>query len=139
MSLESFSLAGKVAIVTGGTGVLGGALARGLAAAGARGGILGRRAEQAALVVDEITRAGGTALPLTADVLDRVQLSVARDQIVAAWGGIDILINAAGGNLPAATVVGDRSFFDLSDEALDQVFRLNLNGSILPAQIFGEV
>jgi len=139
MSLTSFSLAGKIAIVTGGTGVLGGALARGLAAAGARVGILGRRAEPAALVASEITSAGGAALPLMADVLDRAQLLAARDQIVAAWGGIDILINAAGGNLPAATVVGDRSFFDLSEDALDQVFRLNLNGSILPAQIFGEV
>src|SRR3954451_7098012 len=139
MSLESFSLAGKVAIVTGGTGVLGGALARGLAAAGARVGILGRRAEQAALVANEITGASGTALPLTADVLDRDQLLAARDQIVAAWGGIDILINAAGGNIPAAVVGGDRSFFDLSQDALDQVFRLNLNGSILPAQVFGEL
>jgi NAD(P)-dependent dehydrogenase (short-subunit alcohol dehydrogenase family) len=139
MSLASFSLEGKVAIVTGGTGVLGGALARGLAAAGARVGILGRRAEQAALVASEITSAGGTALPLTADVLDRAQLLAARDKIVAAWAGIDILINAAGGNIPAATVVGDRSFFDLSEDALDQVFRLNLNGSILPAQVFGEL
>ena len=139
MSLESFSLEGKVAIVTGGTGVLGGALARGLAAAGARVGILGRRAEQAGLVANEISSAGGTALPLSADVLDRDQLLAARDQIVAAWGGIDILINAAGGNIPEAVVVGERSFFDLSQDALDQVFRLNLNGSILPAQVFGEV
>ena len=81
MNPTSFSLAGKVAIVTGGTGVLGGALARGLAGAGARVGILGRRAEQAALVANEITSAGGTALPLTADVLDRAQLLTARDQI----------------------------------------------------------
>src|SRR5215218_6445699 len=100
MSLPLFSLEGKTAIVTGGTGVLGGALARGLAAAGARVGILGRRAEQAALVADEITSTGGTALPLIADVLDRAQLLEARDQIVAAWGRIDILINAAGGNIP---------------------------------------
>ena len=102
-------------------------------------GILGRRSEQAALVANAITNAGGTALPLTADVLDRAQLLAARDQIVTAWGGIDILINAAGGNIPAATVVGDRSFFDLNEDALNQVFRLNLNGSILPAQVFGEV
>ncbi len=139
MSLASFSLEGKAAIVTGGTGVLGGALARGLAAAGARVGILGRRAEQASLVANEITSAGGTALPLIADVLDRAQLLAARDQIVKAWGSIDILINAAGGNIPEAVVVGDRSFFDLSEDALDQVFRLNLNGTILPAQIFGEL
>jgi NAD(P)-dependent dehydrogenase (short-subunit alcohol dehydrogenase family) len=139
MSLSSFSLEGKVAIVTGGTGVLGGALARGLAAAGARVGILGRRAEQAAQVAEEIERAGGAALPLTADVLDRAQLEAARGRVAQAWGGIDILINAAGGNVPAATVVGDRSFFDLTQDALDQVFRLNLNGSILPAQVFGAV
>jgi NAD(P)-dependent dehydrogenase (short-subunit alcohol dehydrogenase family) len=139
MSLSSFSLEGKAAIVTGGTGVLGGALARGLAAAGARVGILGRRADQAARMAGEIERAGGAALPLTADVLDRAQLEAARDRAVQAWGGIDILINAAGGNLPAATVVGDRSFFDLAQESLDQVFRLNLNGSILPAQVFGQL
>src|SRR6059058_1298799 len=95
MSLSLFSLEGKVAIVTGGTGVLGGALARGLASAGARVGILGRRAEQADLVVGEITSAGGTALPLIADVLDRAALLAARDQVVSAWGGVDILINAA--------------------------------------------
>src|SRR6476620_10390530 len=116
MSLASVSLEGNGVIVTAGTGALGGALARGLAAAGARVGILGRRAGQAALVANEITSTGGTALPLTADVLDRAQLLAARDQIVAAWGGIDILINAAGGNIPAATVVGDRSFFDLSED-----------------------
>jgi NAD(P)-dependent dehydrogenase (short-subunit alcohol dehydrogenase family) len=139
MSLAPFSLEGKAAIVTGGTGVLGGALARGLAAAGAKVGILGRRAEQATRVSEEIAQAGGVGLPLAADVLDRAQLEAARDRALEAWGRIDILINAAGGNLPAATVVGDRSFFDLSQEALDQVFRLNLNGSILPAQVFGAV
>ena len=139
MTLASFSLENKVAIITGGTGVLGGAMARGLAEAGARVGILGRRAEQAALVAQAITSTGGAAMPLTADVLDRAQLAAAREQIVAVWGGIDILINAAGGNTPAATVVGERSFFDLGEDALDQVFRLNLHGSILPAQIFGQL
>jgi NAD(P)-dependent dehydrogenase (short-subunit alcohol dehydrogenase family) len=138
MSLASlFSLEGKVAIVTGGTGVLGGALAQGLAAAGARVGILGRRAQQAQQVAEAIVAGGGAALPLAADVLERAQLEAARERALEAWGGIDILINAAGGNIPDATVVGDRSFFNLSQDALDQVFRLNLNGSILPAQVFG--
>ena len=139
MSLTAFSLEGKVAIVTGGTGVLGGALARGLASAGARVGILGRRAEQAAQVAEAIVGSDGAALPLAADVLDRAQLETARDRALEAWGGIDILINAAGGNISAATVAGDRTFFDLDQDALDQVFRLNLNGSILPAQVFGAV
>ena len=140
MSLaQLFSLEGKVAIVTGGTGVLGGALARGLAAAGARVGILGRRAQQAALVAEAIGQAGGAALPLAADVLDHAQLEAARDLVLARWGAIDILINAAGGNSPAATVVGELSFFELSETAFDQVVRLNLNGSLLPSQVFGKV
>lgn len=132
-----FSLEGKSAIVTGGTGVLGGAIARGLAAAGARVGILGRRAELAAQVAGAITQAGGVALPLPADVLDPAQLEAAREQALAAWGGIDILVNAAGGNIPAATIVGERSFFDMEPAALEQVVKLNLNGTVLPSQVFG--
>jgi NAD(P)-dependent dehydrogenase (short-subunit alcohol dehydrogenase family) len=138
-SAALFSLEGKVAIVTGGTGVLGGAIARGLAAAGARVGILGRRAEQAAQVAVSIGQAGGTALPLAADVLDPAQLAAARDLTLERWGAIDILVNAAGGNIPAANVVGDRSFFDLTEDALNQVVRLNFNGSVLPSQVFGKV
>jgi NAD(P)-dependent dehydrogenase (short-subunit alcohol dehydrogenase family) len=140
MTLSSlFSLEGKVAIVTGGTGVLGGAIARGLVAAGARVGILGRRAQQAAQVAESIAQAGGAALPLAADVLDHAQLAAARDQVLAQWGGIDILINAAGGNVPEAVVVGDRSFFDMDEAAFEQVVRLNLNGSLLPSQVFGKL
>lgn len=134
-----FSLEGKAAIVTGGTGVLGGALARGLAAAGARVGILGRRAEQAARVAAAIAQAGGDAVALAADVLDREQLQAARDLAVQRWGQIDILVNAAGGNFPEAIVVGERSFFDLEQSAFDKVVRLNLNGTLLPSQIFGQV
>jgi NAD(P)-dependent dehydrogenase (short-subunit alcohol dehydrogenase family) len=132
-----FSLEGKTAIVTGGTGVLGGAIARGLAAAGARVGILGRRAELAAQVAHSIEQAGGAALPLAADVLDPAQLAAARERALAEWGSIDILVNAAGGNIPAATIVGERSFFDMTPDALDQVVRLNFHGSVLPAQVFG--
>jgi NAD(P)-dependent dehydrogenase (short-subunit alcohol dehydrogenase family) len=138
MSLEQFSLSGKVAIVTGGTGVLGGALARGLAGAGAKGGILGRREGLAARVAEEIAAGGGAAMPLPADVLDRASLEAAREAIVGAWGGVDILVNAAGGNVPAANVVGEQTFFGLSLAALDDVVRLNLHGSILPSQVFGE-
>ncbi len=132
-----FSLEGKTAIVTGGTGVLGGAIARGLAAAGARVGILGRRAELAAQVASSIEQAGGAALPLAADVLDPAQLAAARERALAEWGSIDILVNAAGGNIPAATIVGERSFFDMTPDALDQVVRLNFHGSVLPSQVFG--
>ncbi len=134
-----FSLEGKVAVVTGGTGVLGSAMARGLAAAGARVGILGRRAQKAADVAGAIEEAGGEAMVLRADVLDKAQLEASREVVVSTWGGVDVLINAAGGNVAAATVVGDLTFFKVGQEALEQVLELNLMGSILPSQVFGEV
>ncbi len=134
---ELFSLEGQVAIVTGGTGVLGGAMAHGLARAGARVGILGRRKERAEAVVAEIEAAGSQALALAADVLDQAQLESARDAVLQQWGQIDILVNAAGGNVPAATLSEDKTFFDLPIAAFEQVFELNLYGTVLPSQVFG--
>lgn len=134
---ELFSLDGQVAIVTGGTGVLGGAMAQGLAQAGARVGILGRRRERAEAVVAAIERAGGQALALPADVMDQKQLEAARATVLERWGRIDILVNAAGGNVPGATLSADRTFWDLPREAFAQVFELNLLGTLLPSQIFG--
>jgi NAD(P)-dependent dehydrogenase (short-subunit alcohol dehydrogenase family) len=134
-----FSLQGKVAVVTGGTGVLGGAMAHGLARAGAKVGILGRRAEQAAQVVAAIEAQGGAAMPLEADVLEQQQLQAARDAIVGRWGGVDILVNAAGGNTPGSVAVGDLTFFNMERAALEQVIDLNLLGTLLPSQIFGEL
>ncbi|MGH3088854.1 MAG: SDR family oxidoreductase [Rubrobacteraceae bacterium] len=133
-----FSLSGKVAVVTGGTGVLGGEMAHGLALAGARVGVLGRRENRARKVVEDIRARGGEAVALAADVLDREQLEAARDEIVRRWGGVDILVNAAGGNVPEATVGDEESFFGLSKEAFGEVFDLNLLGTVLPTQVFGE-
>lgn len=133
-----FSLRGKVAVVTGGTGVLGGAIAHGLAAAGAQVAILGRRANLAAEVAEGINAAGGTAMPLPGDVLDKDQLTAARADLLERWGRVDILLNAAGGNMPDATVVGDRTFFDVSQEAFERVVSLNLTGTVLPSQVFGQ-
>ena len=133
-----FSLQGKVAIVTGGTGVLGGAMAHGLAAAGAKVAILGRRGGKADEVVAAIQANGGEAMPAAADVLDRAQLESARDAVLQQWGRIDILINAAGGNSPDATVFGDVTFFNLKREAITKMLDLNLIGTVLPSQVFGE-
>jgi NAD(P)-dependent dehydrogenase (short-subunit alcohol dehydrogenase family) len=135
---DMFSLEGQVAVVTGGTGVLGGAMARGLAAAGARVGVLGRRREQAEAVAQTIAAAGGAAMALPADVLDRPQLEGARDALLARWGRLDILVNAAGGNMPAATLAPGRSFFELPVEGMEPVIALNLQGTLLPSQVFGE-
>ncbi|MDP9478863.1 MAG: SDR family oxidoreductase [Actinomycetota bacterium] len=136
---ELFSLEDKVAVVIGGTGVLGGAMARGLARAGARVGVLGRRRNRAEEVAEEIGGTGGKALALPADVLRREQLEAARGVVLERWGRVDILVNAAGGNVPAATVDDNATIFDLPLEAFREVFDLNLLGTLLASQVLGEV
>jgi NAD(P)-dependent dehydrogenase (short-subunit alcohol dehydrogenase family) len=135
---DLFSLEGQVAVVTGGTGVLGGVMARGLARAGAKVGVLGRRRDHAEAVVEAIAAAGGTALALPADVLDRAQLEAVRETVLTQWGRLDVLVNAAGGNMPAATLPPGQSFFDLPVEGMEPVIALNLHGTLLPSQVFGE-
>lgn len=134
-----FSLDDQVAVITGGTGVLGSMMALGLARAGAKVGVLGRRREQAEAVVRSITAEGGEAIALVADVLDREQLERSRATILETWDRLDILINAAGGNMPSATLAPGRSFFELPVEGLNPVITLNLQGTLLPSQIFGEL
>lgn len=133
-----FDLSGKVAIVTGGTGVLGGAMAKGLAGAGAKVGILGRNEESADENVKEINDEGGKAIPLLADVLVESELEAARDKVLDQWGQIDVLINAAGGNMEGAIINPDESFMDLDDEAMERVMDLNFMGTYHPTKIFGE-
>jgi NAD(P)-dependent dehydrogenase (short-subunit alcohol dehydrogenase family) len=126
---ELFGLEGRVAVVTGASGVLGGAIARGLSAAGARVGLLARRRERLEALALEL--AG--AFVLEADVFDRASLERARAQL----DRLDVLVNAAGGNVPAATT-GELSFFELPSSALDEVVKLNFNGTVLPCQVFGQ-
>ncbi len=136
--MNLFSLEGKTAVVTGGTGVLGGAIAKGLAQAGATVAILGRREAKAQEVAEALQKEGLRAIATPADVLDRESLEAARAALLAQTGQIDILFNVAGGNMPDATVFGDLSFFDLEQEALTNVMKLNMNGTVLPSQVFGE-
>lgn len=133
---QLIELKGKVAIITGGTGVLGGAIAHAYAKAGIKVGILGRRKEKAEERVKEITLEGGEALALPADVLDKASLESAYQKVLDKWGKIDILINAAGGNMPGATIMPDQSFLDLSLSDLKNVLDLNQIGTILPTQVF---
>ncbi len=122
----------RVAVVTGASGVLGGAIVDELAAAGADVGLLARRRDRL-----ESLAAKHDGLVLEADALDRAQLERAREAVLARWGRIDVLVNAAGGNVAAATV-GERTFFELPLEALDEVVRLNFHGTVLPTQVFAE-
>ena len=130
-------LDGCVAVVTGGSGALGSAMAAALASAGAVVAVMGRGADRLAETVDAITAAGGMAQALPADVLDRPQLEEARDTLLDRYGRIDILVNAAGGNIPEATLCAGDRFFDLSTDALRTVFELNLFGTVLPCQVLG--
>eukprot|EP00753_Platysulcus_tardus_P014102 PLAT4055.1.p1 GENE.PLAT4055.1~~PLAT4055.1.p1 ORF type:complete len:302 (+),score=102.92 PLAT4055.1:60-908(+) len=132
-----FSLRGRVAVVTGGTGTLGSEMVRGLASAGAKVAILGRRLEVGQALAEEVEAAGGTAMAVAADVCDRSQLEAARDAILEAWGELHILVNGAGGNVKEATIAPDDSFFDMPDKAMDDVVKLNLQGTVLPSQVFG--
>lgn len=137
MATVSFDLRGRVAVVTGGYGVLGGAIADGLAAAGARVAVLGRRREAAEEKADALRRAGAEAMALVASVLDEARLRGARDELLSAWGQVDVLVNAAGGNVAEART--DRSpVFALPLPAFDEVVRLNLHGTVYPTLVFGE-
>lgn len=138
MSDNPFDLRGRVAVITGGYGVLGGSMAIGLARAKAKVAILGRRREAADAQAAELRQRGAEAMALVADVLDERQLATASDELVDAWGRVDILINAAGGNIARART-DDRSVFEMPADAFAEVVSLNLHGSVLPSLIFGQV
>ena len=133
-----YSLGGRAAIVTGGTGVLGRTMATALAMAGAKVAILGRRSAAAAEVAAEIQAQGGEALAVTGNVLDRGSLVAARERVIAEWGAIHVLVNAAGGNTAAATVEDTADLFTMSASAFKEVVDLNLTGTLLPSLVFGE-
>ena len=133
-----FDLTGKTALITGGTGVLGTAMAIGLAEAGANTVILGRRKESGDELVKSIQNRGSKSLFVKADVLDATDLLAAKEKVLAEFGTIDILVNAAGGNLPGAVIMPEQNFFDLKMEEFDKVVALNLTGTVLPTKIFCE-
>ena len=134
---SAFDLRGRVAVVTGGYGVLGGAMADGLAAAGARVAIRGRRRAEGERKAEAIRAAGGDAMALVADVLDEGGLRAAHDELLATWGQVDILVNAAGGNTPRSRTNG-HGVFALPMDAFDETVRLNLHGTVAPTLVFGE-
>jgi NAD(P)-dependent dehydrogenase (short-subunit alcohol dehydrogenase family) len=133
-----FNIQGKKAIVTGGTGVLGSVMAQGLAEAGVDVVILGRRKDAGEAVVETIRKRNGKATFVQADVLNADELVRAKDEIEKYFGDPDILVNAAGGNLPGAIVTPQQNFFDLKLEEFEKVVDLNLTGTVLPTKIFCE-
>jgi NAD(P)-dependent dehydrogenase (short-subunit alcohol dehydrogenase family) len=138
-SSNLFDLSDEIAVVLGGTGVLGGAMAEALAAAGARVAIVGRSEERGRERVEKIVAGRGRALFQSADALQRESLVNARDAIVRQWGPVSVLLNATGGNRPDATLPPGADFCQLPLAAWQGVFDLNLvGGALLPSQVFGE-
>lgn len=137
--LDQFSLRGQVIVITGATGVLGERMARAVAEAGAKVAVLGRDAGRAAARVAAIEAGGGEALAVLGDVLSEEQMQAACDQIMAAWGRIDGLVNAAGGNLPGATIGPEQDLFDVSIAHTRGAVDLNLFGTVIPTTVFGRV
>ncbi len=133
-----FDISGKIAAITGGGGILCGTLARALAKRGVRIAVMDIAEDAAKKVAGEIAEAGGEAIAVKTDVLDRKSLEDARDKINSNLGPVDVLINGAGGNKKEATTSDELSFFDLPPEALKWVFDLNILGTILPSQILGK-
>jgi NAD(P)-dependent dehydrogenase (short-subunit alcohol dehydrogenase family) len=134
---ELFSLKDKVIIVSGGTGILGGAFVKAIAEQQAKVVIIGRNEQLGNSRVSEINNNGGNAIFIAADVLDETQLKNAREKIIATYGRIDGLVNAAGGNIPAGVLPPERDVFDLNIEGVKSAMDLNLWGTIIPVQIFG--
>lgn len=134
-----FSLEGKVIVVTGATGVLGKSFVSGIAQAGAKVVIIGRNEEKARERVAAIENEGGEAISIIGDVLDEESMLKARSEILNRWGTIDGLVNAAGGNIPGATIGPDQNLFESKIQDTQKAVELNLFGTVIPTQVFGKV
>lgn len=135
---ELFNLEGKVAVVTGGSGTLGGSISAYLCNKGVKVVVIGRTQENVDLRLKNIIESGGEGMGLVVDVLDVGQLKSAKESILQKWGRIDILINTAGGNLPGATLTEEQTVFDMRILDFKKVTDLNLNGTVYPCLVFGE-
>lgn len=133
---ELFSVKDKVVVITGGTGVLGACIGEHLALEGAKVVLMGRRKEEGDKIVNEITAKGGDANFLVTDVMNIEKVQENCDEIIAKYGRVDALLNAAGGNMPGATIQPDGNIFDIKVDDFQKVLNLNLTGTVIPTQIF---
>jgi Dehydrogenases with different specificities (related to short-chain alcohol dehydrogenases) len=136
---ELFSIKGKVAVITGAGGVLGGSIAGSFIRSGAKVVAIDIRQENLDARVKELTEMGGEAMGVVGNVLDIESLENVAGEILNKWGRIDILLNIAGGNLPGATLAPDQAFFDMKITDWEKVTNLNMNGTVFPSMVFGKV
>lgn len=135
----NFDISGQVAVITGAGGIICGVMAREMAKKGVKVALLDLFVENAQKIADEINAAGGEAVAVKANVLDRESLEQAREAVLERFGRVDILINGAGGNKKEATVSPELDFFHLNVDAFKWVFDLNVTGAVLTTMVFGEL
>ncbi len=138
MGNHLFDISDKVVVITGGSGVLGGNMAEYILSAGAKVGIIGHTPEKVMAKLDALKKIDSNVLGFTGDVLDSDFLMQVKTTLVKAWNRIDVLINAAGGNMPGATIGKDQTFFDLKIDDFRKVAELNLDGTVIPCMVFGK-
>lgn len=138
MKNNLFCIENKVIVITGGCGVLGSDMAQYLADQGAKVVILDRVKDKGEELVAKIKSQGNEALFLSTDVLNKQVLEQNRDEIIKAYGRIDVLVNAAGGNMPGATIAPDKTVFDLEIDDFKKVVDLNLFGTAIPTMVFAK-
>ncbi len=137
--ISKFNLKGKVAVITGGAGVLGSCIASSFCESGVKVVILDRSDDDIEKLINSLKSNGGEAIGFKCDVLSKKSIQDISLKIIQKWKRVDILLNAAGGNMPGATIGIDQNIFDLSIEDFEKVTELNLNGSVIPCLVFGEI
>ena len=133
---ELFKVSGKTVAITGAAGVIYGTIAKALAANNVKVALLDILGDKVQDIADQIKKAGGEAIGVECNVLDKASIQTALDTVVEKFGSCDALINGAGGNREGACVTSDGNFTSLSIDELDKVFTLNYKGTVLPTQIF---
>ncbi|MCF6296599.1 MAG: SDR family oxidoreductase [Flavobacteriaceae bacterium] len=136
---NSFNISNKVCVVTGGTGVLGGTIAEHLLKNNAKVVILGSNQERLDQKVNDLLEISNHVLGFVCDVLNKSQVEDTCDKILEKWKKVDVLLNAAGGNMPGATIAEDQNIFDIKLDDFKKVSDLNLNGTLIPSLVFGKI
>lgn len=131
-----FSVDGHVVVITGGTGVLGACIGKYLASQGAKVVLMGRRKDEGESIVKSIREEGGEAIFLVTDVMNPDVVQKNCNDIISRYGKVDALLNAAGGNMPGATIAPSDTFFDVKIDEFQKVLNLNLTGTVIPTQVF---
>ena len=134
--MSLFDIKDQVVVITGGTGLLGRAIGSHLAREGAKVVLLGRRKDVGEELAEDIRKQGGHATFMVCDVTDIEAVNQVRDEVVRLYGRVDALLNAAGGNMPGATIPPGKTLFDVQVEEFQRVLNVNLTGTLIPTQAF---